>query len=83
MCDYFLKMGQLAKFLDPAISSKELISLVANHFPTETRSAIIISKPKSFKETMQLLKELQVGISQTLFRENNRRWTKTICGSGR
>ncbi len=73
MCDYFLKMGQLAKFVDPPISPQELISLVANHFPTEARSAIIISKPKTFKETMQLLKELQVGISQTPFRENDRR----------
>ena len=73
MCDYFLEMGQLAKFVDPPISPQELISLVANHFPTEARSAIIISKPKTFKETMQLLKELLVGISQTPFRENYRR----------
>ena len=73
MCDYFLEMGQLAKFVDPPISPQELISLMANYFPTEARSAIILSKPKTFKQTMQLLEELQIGISQTPFRENVRR----------
>ena len=85
MCDYFLKMGQLAKFVDPPISPQEIISLVANHFPTEARSAIIISKPNTFKETMQPLKDLQVGISQTPFRENvwrkddNNMWKREVC----
>ena len=56
--DLFLRMAQLAKFLDPPIGPQELISLVAGHFTRDIRSAIV-SRPNSLKETMKLLKDLQ------------------------
>jgi len=57
--EYFMKMAQLAKFLDPPIGPLELISIVAGHFPSDLRSAIIVSRPSLLKETMKLLKDLQ------------------------
>lgn len=59
MADYFIQIGQLARLLDPPITPEELINLVANHFAPEIRSAIIVSKPRTCEQTVNLLKELQ------------------------
>ena len=59
MAEYFIVMGQQARFLDPAISMGEFIGLMANHYPLDVRSAIIVGKPQGPQETIKLLKELQ------------------------
>ena len=71
MADYFIQMGQLARLLEPPIPTNELISTIANHFTTEVRSAIIVSKPRNCEEMVNLLKELQgnPGNSQQITRE--------------
>ena len=57
-CEHFMKMAQVAKFLDPPIGPPELISLLAGHFPINIIT-IIVSRPSLLKETMKLLKVLQ------------------------
>ena len=59
MGEHMMKMVQIAKFLEPPIEERELISLIAGHFPSEIRSAIIVAIPNTLKETMRLLKDLQ------------------------
>ena len=59
MADYFIQMGQLARLLEPPIPTDELINLIANHYTTDIRSAIIVSKPRNCEEIVNLLKELQ------------------------
>ena len=59
MAEYFMVMGQQARFLDPVIPMGELIPLMVNHCPVEVRSAIIVSKPQGSQETVKRLKELQ------------------------
>ena len=56
---YLMKIAQIAKFLEPPIEERELISLIAGHFPSEIRSVIIVARPNTLKETMKLLKDLQ------------------------
>ena len=56
---HFMKMAQLAKFLDPAKGPPELLSLVTGHFPSNIRRAIIVSRQSSLKEMMKLLKNPQ------------------------
>jgi hypothetical protein len=53
-----MKMAQIAKFLEPPIEERELISLIAGHFPSEIRSAIIDARPNTLEETMRLLEDL-------------------------
>lgn len=62
MADYFMKMGQKAKYLDPEIPTSEFLAHMANHFPSDIRSALIISKPRDAKEMLRLLKELQPSV---------------------
>ena len=59
MVDYFINIGQCAKYLVPEIPTGELISMIANHFPPDIRSAIIIKRPCDIPEMMKLLKDLQ------------------------
>ena len=66
--EHFMKMAQLAKFLDPPIGPQELISLVAGHFTNDIRSTIIVSRPNSLKEVMQLLKDLKGNSGQNVGR---------------
>ena len=42
---HFIKMALLAIFPEPPIGFQELISLVTGHFPSNIRSAIIVSRP--------------------------------------
>ena len=59
MGEHMMKVAQIAKFLEPPIEEKELISLIAGHFPSEIRSAIIVARLNNLKEAMKLLKDLQ------------------------
>ena len=59
MSENLMKIAQIDKFLEPPIEERELISLIAGHFPSEIRSAIIVARPNTLKETMKLLKDLQ------------------------
>ena len=61
-----MKLGQIAKFIDPSTSPQKLTALATNHFPAEVRSAVIIAKPNSFKDAIQLLKELQRNMTNNL-----------------
>lgn len=85
MADYFIQLGQLARLLEPPIATSEVISLIANHYATEIRSAIIVSKPRDCEEMVNLLKELQgnQGISQHVIREpgSNRNQTRAEVNS--
>ena len=71
MADYFIQMGQLAKLLEPPISTSDMINQIANHFATDIRSAIIVSKPRNCEEMVSLLKKLQgnQGATQQVARE--------------
>ena len=59
MADYFIQVGQQARLLDPPIAPEELVNIVANHFAPEIRSAIIVSRPRTCEQMVNLLKELQ------------------------
>ena len=59
MGEHMMKVAQIAKFLEPLKEERELISLIAGHFPSEIRSAIIVARLDNLKETMRLLKDLQ------------------------
>ena len=73
MVEYFIRLGQQAKFLEPPVPMEEFIIAIANHYPPEIRSAIVISRPHSVTEMMNLLKELQPNPSrQFAFMEGRR-----------
>ena len=59
MAEYFIVMGQQARFLDPVVPMGEFIGLMANHYPLDVRSVMIVSKPQGPQEAIKLLKELQ------------------------
>ena len=59
MSEYFLQISQRARYLDPQIPTSEFLSCIANHFQRDIRSALIISRPQTAKEFLQLLKDLQ------------------------
>ena len=58
MVNYFMKLGQMAKFIDLPTSPHELIALAANHFPGKVRGAMIMAKSNSFKDMLQLTEGL-------------------------
>ena len=72
MAEYFIVMGQQARFLDPVVPIGEFIGLMANHYPLDVRSAIIVSKPQGPKETIKLLKELQPSTKSGFVNLDNR-----------
>ena len=49
MGEHMMKMAQIAKFLEPPMEEKELISLIAGYFPSDIRSAIIVARQNSLK----------------------------------
>ena len=57
--EYFIMLMQKAGHLSPPIPLDELLSCIAKHYPSEIRAALVISRPKSTKEMLQLLRELQ------------------------
>ena len=59
MTEYCIELGRQAKFLDPAIPVSEFIGMVARHFSAEIRSAIVVSRPTTIREVLNLLRELQ------------------------
>ena len=73
MVEYFIRIGQQAKFLEPSIPMDEFIMAIANHFAPEIRSAIIISRPQTVSEMMNLLKELQPNATRQFSFTDSRR----------
>lgn len=55
MIDYFLKMAEKAKLLNPPLSDKEFISSIINHFPQQTRNNLIVAKPSDYTQIIDLL----------------------------
>ena len=82
MADYFIQNGQLARLLDPPITPEELINLIADHYAPEIRSAIIVSRPRTYEEMVSLLKELQGHQNSSDSGENRRRTSYGREGAG-
>ena len=59
MVNYFMKIARKSKMLDPPMSEKDLISLVTTHFPETIQHYLIIAKPSTVTEMIELLLALQ------------------------
>lgn len=59
MVDFYIKLSQRAKHLCPPFSSAELFTHIANQYPNDVRMALLVTRPKSSKEMLELLRELQ------------------------
>ena len=56
MADYFIQMGQLARLLESPIPTEELINLIVNHYISDIRSVIVVSKHRICEAMVNLLK---------------------------
>lgn len=57
--DYFLKLARDSQMVTPPIPVEEFIPLIARHFDDQMRNNIIVAKPKTLAEALELLTALQ------------------------
>lgn len=55
MIDYFLEMAELGRQVDPPLNELELLETVINHFQDSVRLNLIVAKPRSCAEMLELL----------------------------
>jgi hypothetical protein len=59
LSNHLLRYVVRAKFLQPALSDLEFLSIIRGHYPTEIERGLIIAQPKSIQEAVAFLKELE------------------------
>ena len=62
MTEYFLKLANKNKLINPQMSELEIISIITRHYPMHIRNHFVVAKPITFSETIDLLSELEVNL---------------------
>lgn len=59
MQDYLLRVINRSRLIEPSIGQREMIQLVTNHFPPETRNFIRVAGVATYTQLMELLSSLE------------------------
>ena len=62
MTEYFLKLANKSRLINPQMSEVEIIDSLVRHYPAHIRNHLVVAKPLDFAETIDLLSELEVNL---------------------